>query len=227
MDFDKDDYPIDIDPEVAELLEGRDLDATALHDLTGKLTPEEASEQFAALNTRIADGRAATADRLNLNRRLKSEGWTQEAIGKAAGISQAAVSKALKTSPGRLALEENGTGPYLIGRMIGLAVHLSTRHEGMRCERQAWKLAEGGIPPHPTVIGQFEQALERDLKWKKGIPDAYRTAFADIKYRLADLAELPAVPWPLADQSNNILGQHHQSAWLTDEVAKERKRASN
>ena len=192
----------------------------------GHLTEAEAAGLFAGLNARIADGTAATAGRTDLIRCLKSEGWTQEAIGKAAGISPDAVAKALKTTPGRLALEENGTGPYLIGRMIGLAVHLSAHHQGTRCERQADKLASGGIPPHPAVITQLEESLERDLKWNKSIPDAYRTAFTDIKYRLAGLTELPRLPWPTADRSTSVIAQHHQSAWLTDQLSRSRKAAN-
>jgi hypothetical protein len=207
-----------------------DLDELSREDTAlpaGHLTEAEAAGLFAGLNARIADGRDATAERLHLIRRLKGEGWTQEVIGNAAGISQAAVSKALRTTPGRLALEENGTGPYLIGRMIGLAVHLSGRYGGMRCERQADKLASGGIPPHPAVITQLEESLERDLKRGKGIPDAYRTAFDDIKYRLADLTELPPLPWPVASRSSSVIAQHHQSAWLTDEIARSRKKTAS
>jgi transcriptional regulator with XRE-family HTH domain len=189
----------------------------------GRLTEAEAAGLLAALGARIADGSDATAERLRLIRRLKGEGWTQEAIAAAAGISQPAVSKALRTTPGLLALEEEGSGPYLIGRMIGLATHLSSRYEGLSCERQADKLARGALPPHPVVIGHLEQALERDLR-RKGIPAAYRTAYDDIRYRLAGLAGLPPLPWPLADRGSSVIAQHHQSAWLTDEIAGSKKK---
>lgn len=225
-------FPFEVDPEVRALFAGRNLDDLTPADLNppaAPLTADEAAALFAALNIRILDGRAAASERAGLIGRLHRENpqqWTQSAIGAAAGISQAAVSKALKTTPGRLALEENHTGPYLIGRMVGLAIHLSDRHRGMRCERHAWKIAEGGLPPVAGVIGQLRAMLSHDLA-RPGIPDAYRTALADITAGLDDLAEYPSWPWSTADRGNTMLAQHHQSKWLTDELAQAGKRRAN
>lgn len=230
MTFDPSDYPFEVDPEAAKLLEGQDMDELRPGDLVPAvphLTRAEAAKLLADLGDRITDGRRAVSQRAGLIQRLHKEGWIQSDIAATANMSQPAVSKALKTTPGRQALEENHSAPYLVGRLIGLAVHLSDRRKNLRCERAAWKLAEGNIQPLPSVIGQLRALLARDLALP-GIPEAYRAAMADITSGLDDVAESPALlPWPMADRSSMILAQHHQSKWLTDELAAARKKSAS
>ena len=174
------------------------------------LPEEEAQARLTALAARIEDGWAASGERADLMARLAREGWVQDAIAKAAGISQAAVSKALRSTPGSRALEECRTAPYLAGRLVGLACHLAGRHPGMASERQAGKIAEGGLPVTPVVLHRLQGLLSRDLA-RPGIPGVYRTQCAEITARLADLPGIPRWPWPLQDQWEFTLAQHHQS----------------
>jgi transcriptional regulator with XRE-family HTH domain len=220
-----DDLPFDVSDELRELIGDRDLDELRPEDLAPPeepLTPKAATVLLAALAARIADGRAAACERAALIARLARENWTQDAIAKAAGISQAAVSKALRSTPGSRSLEECRTAPYLAGRLTGVALHLSSRRSGMGCERYADKIARGGVPPAAPVIGRLEALLSRDLA-KPGIPAPYREAYAEVTERLAEFSEFPPLPWPVQGQWEMMLGQHHQSKALTDAL-KERGR---
>jgi hypothetical protein len=124
-------------------------------------------------------------------------------------------------SPGARSLEECRTGPYLIGRLVGLACHLAVRHPGASSERYADKIARGALPPVPQVIANLERMLARDLA-RPGTPAAYRAAADDIAGRLGELGTWPPAPWPLASPaaSEFVLGQHHQSKALTDTLAR-------
>lgn len=64
--------------------------------MTAPLSRGEAVAMLSGLGARISAGRAGSAERAALMRRLAAEGWTQDEIAAAAGISQAAVSKALR-----------------------------------------------------------------------------------------------------------------------------------
>lgn len=216
-----DDLPFDAGDELRELIGDRDLDDLRPEDLappSEPLTPDAATVLLAGLAARIADGRAAASERAALITRLARERWTQDAIARAAGISQAAVSKALRSTPGSRALEECRTAPYLAGRLTGVALHLSSRRTGMGCERYADKIACGGVPPTATVISRLEALLSRDLG-RPGIPGAYREAFAETAGRLAELGGFPPPPWPVQGQWEMMLGQHHQSKALTDALS--------
>jgi hypothetical protein len=124
------------------------------------------------------------------------------------------------TTPGARALEECRTGPYLIGRLVGLACHLARRRPGATCDRYADKIARGGLPPTPLVIANLDGMLARDLA-RPGTPAAYRAAAADIAGRLGELDAWPTAPWPPASPSaaEFVLAQHHQSKALTDALA--------
>jgi hypothetical protein len=196
------DLPFEVSDEVRAFIGDRDLDSLTPEDLSPPsppLEPEEARDQLAALAARIEDGRAATSERAELMGRLGREGWTQGAIAKAAGISQAAVSKALRSTAGSRSLEHCRTAPYLIGRLIGLACHLSGNHQDMSCERLADKIASGGIPVTAVTLARLQGRLSRDLA-RPGVPEVYRMECAEISARLADLATIPPLPWPTQGQ---------------------------
>ncbi|MGH3201331.1 MAG: hypothetical protein ACRDP5_04645 [Streptosporangiaceae bacterium] len=121
---------------------------------------------------------------------------------------------------GARALAETLTGPYLLGRLVGLASHLAGRRPGASCDRYADKIARGGLPPLPAVIARLSGMLGRDLA-DPGTPAAYRAAAADITSRLGELEAWPTPPWPPASSASAefVLGQHHQSKALTDALA--------
>jgi hypothetical protein len=121
-----------------------------------------------------------------------------------------------QTTPGARALEERRTGPYLIGRLVGLACHLADHRPGASCDRYASKLASGGLPPVPAAIATLEGMLNRDLR-RPGTPAAYRAAVEEIYALLGDLGEWQPAPWPLLSPASAdfVLGHHHQSAALT------------
>ena len=123
-------------------------------------------------------------------------------------------------TPGARSLRECRTGPYLIGRLTGLACHLALHRPGASSEQYADKIARGGLPPFPQVIASLERMLARDLA-RPGTPAAYRAAVDDITGRLGELAMWPPVPWPVASPaaSEFVLGLHHQSKALTDALA--------
>jgi hypothetical protein len=129
-------------------------------------------------------------------------------------------SDARVTTPGAHALEECRTGPYLTGRLVGLACHLASRRPGASCERYADKIARSGMPPTPLVIATLNGMLARDLT-RPGTPAAYRAAAADITGRLGQLDAWPPLPWPSASPAaaEFVLAQHHQSKELTDALA--------
>jgi hypothetical protein len=123
-------------------------------------------------------------------------------------------------SAGARSLEECRTGPYLIGRLVGLACHLADHRRGARCDRYAHKIAGGGVPPAAGVIATLNGMLGRDLA-RPGTPAAYQTAVADIAGRLGELEAWPALPWPPASlaAAQFVLGQHHQAKALSDALA--------
>jgi hypothetical protein len=104
-----------------------------------------------------------------------------------------------EATPGVRALAECRTGPYLLGRLVGLAGHLARRRPGASCERYADKIAGGGLPPFPLVIANLDGMLARDLA-RPGTPG-----------RLGELGAWPAAPWPSASTAaaDFLLGQHH------------------
>ena len=121
---------------------------------------------------------------------------------------------------GTRSLEECRTGPYLIGRLVGLACHLAGHRRNAHCDRYAHKIAGGGVPPVAGVIATLNGMLGRDLA-RPGTPAAYRTAAADIAGRLGELEAWPTLPWPPASPAacEFVLGQHHQSKALSDALA--------
>jgi hypothetical protein len=121
------------------------------------------------------------------------------------------------STAGARSLEECRTGPYLIGRLVGLACHLADYRRGARCDRYAHKIAGGGLPPVPGVIATLRGMLDRDLA-RPGTPAAYQSAAADIAGRLGELEAWPALPWPPASLAAGqfVLAQHHQSKALSD-----------
>jgi hypothetical protein len=123
-------------------------------------------------------------------------------------------------SAGARSLEDCRTGPYLIGRLVGLACHLADHRRGARCDRYAHKIAGGGLPPAAGVIATLNRMLGRDLG-RPVTPAAYRAAAADIADRLGELEAWPALPWPPASlaAAQFVLGQHHQSKALSDAMA--------
>jgi hypothetical protein len=123
-------------------------------------------------------------------------------------------------SAGARSLEECRTGPYLIGRLVGLACHLADHRRGAGCDRYAHKIAGGGVPPAAGVIATLNRMLDRDLA-RPRTPAVYRAAAAEIGERLGDLQAWPALPWPPASLAAGqfVLGQHHQSKALSDALA--------
>jgi hypothetical protein len=121
---------------------------------------------------------------------------------------------------GARSLAECRTGPYLIGRLVGLACHLADHQRNTRCDRYAHKIAGGGLPPAAGVIATLKGMLARDLA-RPGTPAAYRAAASEIADRLGELEVWPPLPWPPASHaaSEFVLGQHHQSKWLSDALA--------
>jgi hypothetical protein len=123
-------------------------------------------------------------------------------------------------TPGRRSLREVTTGPYLAGRLVGLALHLAGRYPRLAsCEQYAGKLARGGTPAGINAVGVLAGMVSRDIREHRGeLPGAYFEAYLDISTRLGDLGltGYPA-PWPPASQAAGefVLGQHHQSAALT------------
>jgi hypothetical protein len=124
------------------------------------------------------------------------------------------------STAGARSLQECRTGPYLIGRLVGLACHLADRRGGAHCDRYAHKIAGGGLPPVPGVIATLNGLLGRDLA-RPSTPAAYRTAAADIAGRLGELEAWPALPWPPGSPAaaQFVLAQHHQSKALSDALA--------
>lgn len=224
-----DDLPFDASGELRALIGNRDLDGLRPEDLSPAaepLTRPAAAALLAALAARIADGKSAGGERAELITRLGRENWTQGEIAAAAGISQAAVSKALKSTPGSRALEECRTGPYLAGRLVGLALHLSGRRQGTSCERYAEKIAGGGLPVLPAVLARLQALLSRDLA-QPGVPGVYREECAEITARLADLGEFPPLPWPVQGRWEMALAEHHQSKALTDALKHQARRKAS
>ncbi len=224
-----DDLPFEPGEELRALIGGRDLDSLRPEDLAPPPTPlprDEAAAQLAELAARIEDGRAAGAERAALITRLAREDWTQADIAAAAGISQAAVSKALRSTPGSRSLQAYRTAPYLAGRLLGLALHLSRHQRGTACERYADKIARGGLPVLPSVLARLQGLLARDLA-RPGVPGAYREACAEISGHLADLGEFPPWPWPVQGQWDMMLGQHHQSKALTEALKRQAQTRAN
>lgn len=224
-----DDLPFEASDELRALIGDRDLDTLRPEDLAPPPEPlarEAAAALLASFAARIDDGRMATVERAGLITRLDREGWTQSEIAAAAGISQAAVSKALKSTPGSRALEECRTGPYLAGRLVGLALHLARHRRGTSCERYAEKIAEGGLPVLPAVLARLRALLSNDLA-QPGVTGVYREELAEITSRLADLGEFPPPPWGTQGKWEMMLAEHHQSKALTDALENRARRKAN
>jgi hypothetical protein len=152
------------------------------------------------------------------NSRQDVAGQIPHQLGKASHTAAA--------TPGDGSLSECRTGPFLIGRLVGLACHLARRRPGASCGRYADKIAGGGLQPLPRVVATLRGMLARDLA-RPGTPGAYRAAAADIAEQFSALDVWPAAPWPPASAAaaEFVLGQHHQSKALTDALA-DRGRAS-
>lgn len=216
------DFPLDL----PEILQGHDLDAMDPAELVPVISREDGTAQLAALGARIADGEAASLERADLIARLKAQHWTQQEIAAAAGISQAAVSKSLASTPGARALASSRSVPYLAGRMLGVALHLARTRNGLASERLADKMAGHRHPVTDATVGQLRHLLRKDLA-RPGVPAAYAAELADITARLDEAGPVGTLPGTLAARSEMMLAEHHQAAALTRAVAAARKGAAN
>ena len=220
----------DVEPglDIPEILQGRDLEEVDLADLIPDVSREDAAAALADLGARIADGEAARMERADLFGRLAAQQgaarWTHQQIADAAGISQAAVSKSLAGTPGSRALAESHSVPYLVGRMMGVALHLARFRTAVAAGRTAEKLYSGGIPATTVTVQRLRRLLEKDLA-AAGVRVAYREEMADICARLDDVGPLPPPPWLGRAREEMILAQHHQAAALTRALASAAKTA--
>lgn len=164
---------------------------------------------LAELSAQVNAGQAAGAERAEVMRRLHQAGWTQDQIAAAAGISQAAVSKALRSGTG------TGTAPSVLrlrGQVLGIALHLSSHHRA-QCGNLALKLAYGGAPVTAVSLGKLLALLRCDLQ-APGIPGKYGEALEGVLAALeaADNDAPPATtPGELLEMA---YGQHTQSRAL-------------
>jgi hypothetical protein len=175
------------------------------------LDRDTAAAMLADLGEQVGVGKSGGAERAALMRRLAAEDWTQDEIARAAGISQAAVSKALRSAPPS---HSSPSVLYLRGRVLGIALHLSGHHSDASCGNLALKLAYGGAPVTPVTLAQLTRLLRRDLT-APGVPAAYGDALAEVQAQLRenDAAAPPAAT--TAEQWELMLGQHQQSSALT------------
>ena len=149
---------------------------------------------------------------------LRSAGWDVETVE----VPALHLLVRSPLSPGRRSLAEVTTGPYLAGRLAGLAQHLGAWYDARGtagdCGRYADKIARGGLPPTLAVIGQLSGMVYASLRPCE-VPATYRDVYRDITARIAELAEpYPAPPWTTAGQGEFVLGLHHQSAALAQDV---------
>ena len=203
--------------DLPEILDGRDLEATDPADLMPRISRDDGTALLGALGARISDGEAAHRERATLIATLAGQGWTQAEIAAAAGLSQQAVSKSLRTSPGERALAALVSEPYLCGRLIGVALHFA-RTRKTTSERAAEKLYERGVPVTDITVARLRQLLSADLRGS--VPGTYAAALEDITGRLDASGGLPPLPWSAAQHAEMVLGQHHQSHALTQAISR-------
>lgn len=174
--------------------------------------------EIARLSEIVAEGETAKTARADLIRRAHGrdpQRWTQTWLAQQAGISQAAVSKMLRT-PGERNLEEETDPAYVVGRLLGVANHMALggRHRTPQHLGQLTdKLFEEKMPINPGTLGQLRLLIDKQMRGP--LSDLFHTVYQavldDIDGRLTGL---PTLGPGTQTRLSLILGFDHQRAAL-------------
>lgn len=171
--------------------------------------------EIARLTEIIKAGEEAQKDRAALMRSAYGrdpQRWSQTWLAQQAGVSQAAVSKAIKT-PGEKNLEQHTEPAYLVGRLLGVANRLGA-HRPQRAvsslDRLTDKFVEEKTPVTPETLRQLRRMIDGNLTDSEHhVP--LKEALADIN---AKLPSLPTLPNDAQTRTRLLLGFDHQRAAL-------------
>lgn len=171
--------------------------------------------EIARLTEIIKAGEEAQRERAALMRSAYGRDpktWSQTWLAQQAGISQVAVSKAIKL-PGEKNLEEHADPAYLVGRLLGVANRLGA-HRPQRAvsslNRLTDKLIEEKTPVTPETLRQLRRLIDRNITGAEHhVP--LKETLADID---AKLSTLPALPGDAKTRARLLLGFDHQRAAL-------------
>ncbi|KOU21572.1 hypothetical protein ADK51_22510 [Streptomyces sp. WM6368] len=151
------------------------------------MTEEQASRILAGMNEVIRAGEEMRRLRAEMIKLFAGFGWTQERIARIADMSQPAVSKQVAkhavddpAPPMALALDQYD-GPWLEGRLWGLAEAVAETLDGARCARYVDALARGRKRFTPRGVDELRRLLEEDLRLRRAeLPDGFRAAYDEI-----------------------------------------------
>lgn len=190
--------------ETSRVLDDGDSDALAI--------------EIGRLSEVISAGETAKTTRADLFRqahRRDPKRWTQTWLAEQAGISQAAVSKALKL-PGERSLEEENDPVYLVGRLLGLgqqvAGYYGSSHGSARpLARMVDKMIEEKMP---LTSGTLRELLKqvRSNAGRYHRPNVAKETLEDIESRLPK--QMPAVDTSDKTRIRLLLGFDHQRAQM-------------
>ncbi|MFI7353896.1 sigma-70 family RNA polymerase sigma factor [Streptomyces avidinii] len=165
----------------------------------GTLTEEQAVRMLAGMNEVIRAGEEMRKLRAEMIKLFAGFGWTQDRIARIADMSQPAVSKQVAkhaaddpAPPMTLALGQYD-GPWLEGRLWGLAEMVAETIDGARCARYVDALARGRKRFTPRSVDELRRLLEEDLRLRRAeLPDDFRAAYDEIGRGLDDPPKGPA-----------------------------------
>lgn len=175
---------------------------------------EGVQAEFDDLGRRVKDGEDAKAERARRLRRLHRddpERWSQTRLAAMAGISQAAVSKSIRRSPGEIGLEECTDPAYVAGRVLGIATQIAERfllkdgvpNHSHPLRATADKMLEERQPITSATLGilraKIAKAIESNVRpTHRHVATLFTNQLADCVEKLAQ--EMPPV---VGDQARN------------------------
>ncbi len=142
---------------------------------------------LAGMNEVIRAGEEMRKLRAEMIKLFAGFGWTQDRIARIADMSQPAVSKQVAkyavddpAPPMAFALDQYD-GPWLEGRLWGLAEAVADTLDGAHCARYVDALARGRRRFTPRGVDQLRRLLEEDLRLRRAeLPDCFRAAYDEI-----------------------------------------------
>lgn len=195
------------DPLMAELYE-----STSPSQIAPKADSDQLARDLADAARRVREGEAARERRAKLMRIARGAGWTQERIAEVAEVSQAAVSKILRQTPGEIAIEECNDPHYLLGRLLRIG---DDADPGIYSpDTIASRLFDGTRRVTPSTLAQLRRHIDRSITTRRR---SGNLKFADLQEALDDIDTRVGDrqlthPANLDEEMRMQLGWHHQGA---------------
>ena len=203
-----------------ELLGDRDLDDLSPDDVRYP-AHHEIRARLAELTATVEAGEEAQRQRaavMRLARAADRDYWTQDKLADAAGVSQAAVSKALAAAPRQ---PPDMRPAYLAGRLAALA-QAAAGDKG-RAGRLAEKMLAGTYPVTPASIATLIHLTGQDIRARRR---ARPVLAEELSQELAEVTALlepaihEAVVMTVDNHADMFAGYDTQRRWLKGPAAR-------